>query len=453
MRRFDRSLILLREAWTVVIEALSWAELKEMNEDAALRKTCKQLKVKDRKVAVDASILLYEIMKKRNAVDYLIKTALDPQVFNVLELGLRNFLRLYTYVIHYGGYSHLEAHQLTDHARGILGIKKIESIEEVIDLIPHQEIPWEKLSREEALAYRSFLPNWYIKHIYRSFDEQTANELIQPIDTPKYIRLNTLKGDESSINKLNKQGFQFEPVPELKNTYRVIGDFTGLTDSAPYREGALILQDKASILVGEVASPEPNDIVLDVCAAPGIKTSHLAQIMRNQGRIISIDSDERRLTSWRRLIDKLGVTNAESILVDATSDYDISVKEVDIVLLDPPCSGTGTFNNIPSSKWSLTLKSIKDRVRIQNVLIEKTAKHLKKGGFLIYSTCSVTVEENEKVVKGFLGKHSEFRLIEPKPKLGTQGFLGLKETQRLYPSIHMCEGFFIAKLEKYQASI
>ena len=96
-------MILLREAWTVVIEALSWAELKEMNEDAALRKTCKQLKVKDRKVAADASILLYDVMKRRNAVDYLIKTALDPKAFNALELGLKNFLRLYTYMIHYGG--------------------------------------------------------------------------------------------------------------------------------------------------------------------------------------------------------------------------------------------------------------------------------------------------------------------------------------------------------------
>jgi 16S rRNA (cytosine967-C5)-methyltransferase len=443
-------LILLREAWTVVIEALSWAELKEMNEDAALRKTCKQLKVKDRKVAADASILLYEVMKRRNAVDYIIKTALDHQAFNVLELGLRNFLRLYTYMIHYGEYSYLETHQLTEHARDILGGKKIKSIEKVIDLIPRQEIPWGRLSKEEEISYRYFLPNWYVKHIYRSFDERTATELIQPIDSPKYIRINTLNGNDSTIDHLNKLGFQFEPVPELKNTHRIIGDSTGLTDTVPYRKGELILQDKASILVGEVTSPEPNDVVLDICAAPGVKTSHLAQIMNNQGRIISIDSDERRLASWKRLIDKLGVTNADSIQIDATSDYDISTK-VDIVLLDPPCSGTGTFNNIPSSKWSLTLKSIKEKKSIQKILIEKAATHLKKGGFLIYSTCSVTVEENEEVVKGFLEKHSEFRLIEPKLKLGVQGFLGLKETQRLYPSVHMCEGFFIAKLEKTQS--
>ena len=441
-------MILLREAWTVVIEALSWAELKEMNEDAALRKTLKQLKIKDRKVATDAGILLYAVMKRRNAIDYLIKSALEPQVFNVLDLGLRNFLRLYTYMIHYGSYSYLEAHQLTEHVRDILGEKKIKPIEEVIDLIPHQEIPGERINKEEESAYRCFLPSWYVKHIYRTFDERTAADLIQPIDTPKYIRVNTLKGDDSVIYQLNRQGFQFEIVPKLNNTYRIIGDSTGLTDTESYREGALIIQDKASILVGEVTAPKPSDTVLDICAAPGIKTSHLAQIMGNQGRIISIDSDKRRLASWKGIIDKMGVTNAESMLVDAASDYDLSTGEVDIVLLDPPCSGTGTFNNIPSSKWSVTLRSIKEKAGIQKILIEKAATHLKKGGFLIYSTCSVTVEENEKVIKGFLEGHSEFRLVESKPKLGAQGVLGLKEAQRLYPSVHMCEGFFIAKLEK-----
>ncbi|MCX6643317.1 MAG: RsmB/NOP family class I SAM-dependent RNA methyltransferase [Candidatus Bathyarchaeota archaeon] len=441
-------MILLREAWTVTIEALSWAELKEMNEDAAIRKTLKQLKIKDRKVANDAGILIYEVMKRRNAIDYLIKSALEPQRFNVLDLGLRSFLRLYTYMIHYGSYSYLEAHQLTEHARDILGEKKIKQIEEAIDLIPRQEIPWERISKEEKSAYRCFLPSWYVKHIYRSFDEQTAADLIQPIDTPKYIRVNTLKGDDSVINQLNRQGFQFEIVPKLNNTYRILGNSTGLTDTESYREGALILQDKASILVGEVTAPKPSDTVLDICSAPGVKTSHLAQIMGNQGRIISIDSDARRLASWRRLIEKMGVTNAKSMLVDATSDYDLSTSEVDIVLLDPPCSGTGTFNNIPSSKWSLTLKSIKEKADIQKILIEKAVTYLKKGGFLIYSTCSVTVEENEEVVKGFLERHSDFRLVEPKPKLGAQGLLGLKEAQRLYPSVDMCEGFFIAKLEK-----
>ena len=124
-------MILLREAWTVAIEALSWVELQEMNEDAALRKTLKQLRVKDRRVATDAGILLYNVMKRRNTIDYLINSALEPLGFDVLDLGLRSFLRLYTYMIHYGGCSYSEAHLLTEHVRDILGDKKLKSIEDV----------------------------------------------------------------------------------------------------------------------------------------------------------------------------------------------------------------------------------------------------------------------------------------------------------------------------------
>ena len=442
----------MREAWTVAIEALSWVELQEMNEDAALRKTLKQLRVKDRRVATDASILLYNVMKRRNTIDYLINSALEPLGFDVLNLGLRSFLRLYTYMIHYGGCSYSEAYLLTEHVRDILGDKKLKSIGDVIYLIPHQEIPWGRISQEEESAYRCFLPIWYVKYIFRSFDERTAADLIQPVETPKYIRVNTLRGDDSVINRLNRSGFQFEIVPELNHTYRVLGDSNALTDTKPYREGVFIIQDKASILVCEVAAPKPSDVVLDICAAPGAKTSHLAGIMGNHGRIISIDSDARRLASWRRLIDRMGVTNAKAMLVDATSDYNLSIDEVDLVILDPPCSGTGTFNTIPSGKWRVTHRLIEEKAGIQKMLIEKAVSHLKEGGFLVYSTCSVTVEENEEVIKGFLEGRPEFRLAESKPKLGTQGLLGLREAQRLYPSVHMCEGFFIAKLEKSRVS-
>jgi 16S rRNA (cytosine967-C5)-methyltransferase len=142
--------------------------------------------------------------------------------------------------------------------------------------------------------------------------------------------------------------------------------------------------------VGEVAEPKPSDTVLDICAAPGVKTSHLAGIMGNHGRIISIDSDARRLASWRRLIDRMGVTNAKSMQVDATSDYDLSIGEVDLVVLDPPCSGTGTFNTIPSGKWRVTHALILEKACIQKVLIEKAAS-FEERWILIYGTCSVTV--------------------------------------------------------------
>ena len=147
-------------------------------------------------------------------------------------------------------------------------------------------------------------------------------------------------------------------MSDLRYTYKVLDTTKGLVDTSPYREGKIIFQDKASVLVGEVASPKPTDLVLDICAAPGVKTSHLAQLMDNKGRIISVDYNERRPSSWRTLINTMGVSNTEPVLADATKASEIPDEMADLVVLDPPCTGTGTFNEYPSGKWRLTRKSI-----------------------------------------------------------------------------------------------
>jgi 16S rRNA (cytosine967-C5)-methyltransferase len=436
----------LSEAWTAALEALSWVELQEMNEDAALRKTLKQLGVKDRGVAEEAGDLLYAVSMRRNALDYLINQTIESGDVEALDVGLRSFLRLYAYMVHYGGSSGTEVHEFAEHVRGVLGKRAFKVVEEAIDLISHQRIPWGSLSRVEALAYKCFLPVWYVDYVCANFDEGVADDLMSPVETPKYIRVNTLRGDASLLPRLSALGFRFDAVPALGHAYRVLGGSAGLTDTAPYREGVFILQDKASMLVGEVAAPRPGDVVLDVCAAPGVKTSHLAQLMGNRGRIVSVDVNERRLASWGRLMERMGVTIAEPVLGDASRADGLPEMSADLVLLDPPCSGTGTFNSIPSTKWRVTRASIDDYAVLQGRLIENAATHVRPGGALVYSTCSVSVEENEEVVGGFLREHPGFRLVEAGPRLGVPGLRGLVEAQRLYPKTHGCEGFFIAKL-------
>ena len=439
-------MIFLSLAWTAALEALSWVELQGMNEDAALRKTLKQLRVEDRGVAVEAGELLYAVSARRNALDYLINGALEPGNVDGLDVGLRSFLRLYAYLVHYGDGPGAEAHRFTEHVRGVLGRKVFKAVEEAIDLIPLQKIPWGSLSHVEALAYENFLPTWFVEYVCATFDEGIASDLMSPVETPKYVRVNTLRGGESPIHGLETLDFKFEAVPGLRHAYQVLGSSTGLTDAAPYREGGFILQDKASILVGEVAAPGPGDVVLDICAAPGVKTSHLAQLMGNRGRIVSVDVNAGRLASWERLMERMGVTIAEPVLGDALKADGLPDVAADLVLLDPPCSGTGTLNGIPSTKWRITRASIDEYAALQGRLIENAATHVKPGGALVYSTCSVTVEENEEVVVGFLGGHHRFRLVEATPKLGAPGLRGLAEAQRLIPKRHACEGFFIAKL-------
>lgn len=417
-----------------------------MNEEAALRKTLKQIGVKDLEVTRKASELLYAVSKRRNALDYLINQALESGDVEALDIGVRNFLRIYSYMVHYGGNSGAEVHRFVEHIRGILGKKTLKVVEEAIDIIPHQGIPWGRLSRVEVLAFENFLPLWYVEYVCANFKEGIAADLMSPIETPKYIRINTLRGGESLIPQLSALGFQFEAVPEVCYAYKVLGGSEGLTDTTPYREGDFVMQDKASILVSEVAAPKPGNVVLDICAAPGVKTSHLAQIMNNRGRIISIDVNAGRLRSWKRMMDRMGVSIGEPVIGDASKVNELPNIIADLVLLDPPCSGTGTFNSIPSTKWRVTRASINEYAALQSRLLENAAAHVRPGGALVYSTCSISVEENEAVVEGFLMRHPEFKIVEANPRLGAPGLRGLEEAQRLYPKTHESEGFFIAKL-------
>jgi 16S rRNA (cytosine967-C5)-methyltransferase len=185
--------------------------------------------------------------------------------------------------------------------------------------------------------------------------------------------------------------------------------------------------------------------LLDACAAPGAKTTYLAQLMQNRGVIYSIDYSKRRINVWRNEVARMGAEIAVPIIADACNPLPLRMK-ADVVVLDPPCTSTGVFRKLPSAKWRLTRRSVDKMAEIQWQMINSCAENVKSGGTLIYSTCSITVEENEMLVERFMKWHPEFLLAEMTPKIGLPGFRGLEKCQRLYPHIHQCNGFFIAKL-------
>lgn len=435
-------------SWTLAIEALSWIELERLTEDAAIRKTVRQLKIHDKDVVDEASSLVYAIMKRRNAIDYIVNFAIEPQSLGNLNMGLRSYLRLFTHLAHYGGNSLSDAYQLSEHVKGLLHRKELNKVETAVEVIPLSRVPVENMKGVQKLSYTHFHPRWYVEHLSKTFDQGFAEELITHIDYPRYLRVNTLKTGENAADDLIKQGFQLETVPELMHTYKIL-EGEGITALPEYKNGSFIIQDKASILVGEVASPIPGETVLDVCAAPGMKTSHMAQLMENKGEIHSVDYNERRFESWDNLMERLGVEISESYLHDATQpDYLEEEIVADIVVVDPPCSGTGLLHKIPSSKWRLTKRSLEKMTDLQRRILDNSAKYLQEGGTLVYSTCSVTIEENEGIVNNFIENNPEYELVEATPRIGVPGLNGLDKTQRLYPHMHDCNGFFIAKLVK-----
>jgi 16S rRNA (cytosine967-C5)-methyltransferase len=266
--------------------------------------------------------------------------------------------------------------------------------------------------------------------------------------TPVYIRLNTLKAPtETILQKVQNEHVTVEKVPELKHAYKLLETKKPLTRTQSFKQGLFFIQDKASCLAAEVADPKQNATVLDVCAAPGSKTTYLAQLMENTGNIFSVDYSTRRIQVWKKETNHMAVTNAQPIVADVRTGLPLKTS-ADLVILDPPCTSTGTFGKNPDAKWRLTKRSMLGMSKIQSEMITNCAEHVKQGGFLVYSTCSITLEENEMVIENFLKLNPEFKLVEPTPRIGLPGLRGLTKCQRLYPNVHECNGFFVAKMKK-----
>jgi 16S rRNA (cytosine967-C5)-methyltransferase len=265
---------------------------------------------------------------------------------------------------------------------------------------------------------------------------------------PTYIRINTLAAaEEATVQKLNAEGVELEKTPLLNYTYKVLASKKPLNALPSYAEGLFYVQDKASCFATQAANPKPGNTLFDVCAAPGAKTTFLAQLMQNQGAIYSVDFSAKRMKTWKKETSRMGTKIAEPVVADAMVSVPL-LGEADLVVLDPPCTSTGVFGKQPSAKWRLSPNSIRNMSELQWQMINNCAEKVAKGSILAYSTCSITLEENEGIIERFLKEHPEFTLMDIEPKIGMPGLNGLTKCQRLYPHIHQCNGFFIAKLQK-----
>ena len=443
---------MLKAAWTLAIETLSWIELKGLSERSALNRTIRQLGMKDPEVIGLAYRLVYETIRRKNLIDFILHSALQPRDLDDFRLGLRAFLRLYTHETRLlnGGFG--EAVNTAQLGRSILGWRELQETEKVLGKILN--VPYDLLSRafsdEKKKALLTSNPEWFVNYSYWLLGRAEALRYLESTIEipPTYIRINTLKGSEKDLlKKVEAEGVTLEKVPKLRHTYSVIKNQRRLTKTASFRDGAFYIQDKASCLAIEVADPQAGETVLDICAAPGAKTTYLAQLMRNKGAIYSIDYSKRRMRVWTRETKRMDVKIATPVVADVNDLLPVNVS-ADVLILDPPCTGTGVFHKMPSAKWRLTRKSIRDMAAIQSEMLNRCAKAVKRSGRLVYSTCSITLEENEMLIERFLKWHPEFELVATSPRMGLPGFRGQRKCQRLYPHIHECNGFFVAKLCK-----
>jgi 16S rRNA (cytosine967-C5)-methyltransferase len=447
---------LLKDAWALAIEILTQIKLRKLSERLALLKATKELGSSNPDAIRYAYRLAVETIRRKNLIDKFIESIIKLENLNKVRPNVESFLELYIYQTRaskkWVDPNLEEAEHIAKLGRAVLGWKTLRSVEPYLGFFLTRPIaPIIKgESDEEHIALSTFHPIWFVKYCFRLFGRSEAIAFLEGSICPPstFVRLNTLKASQEEImTKLDVEGERLEKIEPLQHTYKVIQAKQPLTTLASYREGLFYIQDKASSFAAEAADPKPNMIVLDVCAAPGAKTTYLSQLMQNQGTIYSLDYSARRIRTWKKEVSRMGATIANALICDARFTFPFNI-EVDVAVLDPPCTSTGVFGRQPSSKWRITSKSIETMTEIQWKMINNVAGKVKSGGVFTYSTCSITVEENEMIIERFLKWHSEFHLVNVSPALGLPGLKGLTMCRRLYPHLHESNGFFIAKLEK-----
>jgi 16S rRNA (cytosine967-C5)-methyltransferase len=264
------------------------------------------------------------------------------------------------------------------------------------------------------------------------------------------MRVNTLQvSRDEVIHRLREEKIVADPT-SFSPLGIIIQDPPPLTSWSIFQEGWLQVQDEASQLVSYIVAPRPGERILDVCAAPGGKATHLAQLMGNQGEIVAIDVSSGKLTLLRENCRRLGISIVKALNCDARSPLPFSDGSFDRVLVDAPCTGLGTLRRHPDAKWRVEADDITRLQKLQGQILAQAAPLVKQGGFLVYSTCTTTGEENEGVIESFLATQEGFRLEDISSYLptGCDRLIDEKGYFRTFPHCHGIDGFFAARMRR-----
>lgn len=282
-------------------------------------------------------------------------------------------------------------------------------------------------------------PKFYTEYFYNNYGEEFTKKLLKANNEmpPFTIRVNTLKTSKSDLmNNLREMGFEIEETVYDK-ALNILNP-KGIIDTKYFDQGHFYVQDLGSILVASFLNPREKSKVLDLCAAPGGKTTHLAELMNNTGEIIACDKSQGKTKLIQENAKRLGVKNIETRVNDARVLNKDFIDKFDYVLVDAPCSGIGLYRKKPDIKWNKDLEDIKSLAEIQLEILDKAKDYVKDGGELLYSTCSLSKIENEDVVNKFLENNKNFKIKK----------LRDREVLKLFPSTDGSDGFSISLMEK-----
>ncbi|WP_158737654.1 16S rRNA (cytosine(967)-C(5))-methyltransferase RsmB [Alteribacillus sp. YIM 98480] len=394
--------------------------------------------------------LVYGTIKRKNTLDFYLTPFLKDGVESI-EPWVLQLLRLSVYQLVYLDRVPDRAiiHEAVNIAkkRGHKGISGL--VNGVLRSIQRKGLPrTDTLSGLERLAIETSHPEWLLEDWIAAYGEKEAKAMaltnLEP--PPLTVRVNLSKSTKEEIkNKLLEEGCQIEEGALSPDALIITSGSVITTET--YKNGYVTIQDESSMLVARLLQPEPGMKVLDACAAPGGKTTHLAERMKDKGTINAFDLHKKKIKLIEEQAKRLGISIIEAKAMDARELTAHVDQQFDRVLVDAPCSGLGVIRRKPELKWQKQKKDLERFPKIQADILAEASKLVKPGGMLVYSTCTVRKAENEDVVEAFLSQNnSSFKRERNEFLVNTLKAENGEGT--ILPQQFGTDGFFMALLKK-----
>ena len=401
--------------------------------------------------------LVYGTLRWRGRIDWHIGGSV-PRPLSQMNPYLRNLLRLTLYQLLFLDKipDYAAVHEGVELAKRYRGPRAASLVNGVARRILRERdnlhIPALQDDPAPYLSISFSHPEWLVRKWLDYFGREETAALLKAnnAESPLTLRANRLKGSrELLLETLRSKGFEATPTPwspqgiQLKSVAAV--------DQLPgFQEGLFQVQGEASQLIGFLLDPKPGERVLDACAAPGGKTTHLAELMEDKGEVIATDVSARGLEKLKENVQRLGLKSSRAVAADVSEGLKGALAgPYDRILIDAPCSGLGTLRAHPEAKWHREERDTQRLSRLQKRILKGLFPYLKPGGILVYATCTLSREENEEVVEDFLSHQRDCGLEDAAGYLPLEAASLVREKYFLaLPHKHNTDGFFAARIKK-----
>ncbi len=406
------------EARTKALETLNRIFTKKEYSNIAINNTLKNSTMNDKDKGLYTQIV-YGVLKNKLLLDFHLRPYTDGKK---LKNWMRHLLELSVYQLLF--LDRVPSYAVLSEAVEIAKTIDFNASKLINAILRNFEV--QKQPTEDYIKYS--INEWLYKQIKGQYPENYEAILTSYMEVPKLsARVNLMKIPR---NRLTND----RVVASTVTNTGIIFKRGNIADTPEYKKGLVSVQDEASQLVARTLNPKKTDVILDVCAAPGGKTTHIAEIMKNQGTVIANDIHTHKLDLIKQNADRLGLTNIEYTNNDGTKLRKVHTRETfDKVLLDAPCSGWGVIGRKPEIKYFQDQESVDEIMKTQKALLEEVATLVKVGGVLLYSTCTINRGENDVQVKRFLRDHPNYEL---------------ERENFILPHENHTDGFYIAKMKK-----